>query len=230
MSLLSAKNLKKIILVSTLVFFLFFIFTNLVFAQDVPGRPAGAPSNSEYDSTSGLWCYTETVIHGSGANTVVLQERKCYDDSSETSTIERSADGGDNFTTKATVNPSSNSNNDFFSCNYILYPSAGCVFFSIGYIIGLIASFIFYLGGILIGFSLNLNSQVLGLSVVHAGWTFTRDIANLGFILAIIITGYTIDAIGLNDTLLHRGPMQGMMQNYFKGNKIQVQDEYMMNK
>ena len=52
----------------------------------------------------------------------------------------------------------------------------------------------------------------------------------LGFVLAIIITGYTIDAIGLNDTLLHRGPMQGMMQNYFKGNKIQVQDEYMMNK
>lgn len=36
----------------------------------------------------------------------------------------------------------------------------------------------------------------------------------LGFILAIIIAGWTIDAMGLNDRLLHRGPMQRMMNKF----------------
>lgn len=37
-----------------------------------------------------------------------------------------------------------------------------------------------------------------------------------GFVLAIIIAGWTIDIIGLNDTLMHRGPMKGMMNGYFQ--------------
>lgn len=40
----------------------------------------------------------------------------------------------------------------------------------------------------------------------------------LGFILFIIFAGWTIDMIGLNDTLLHRGPIKGMMNNYFQNN------------
>jgi len=39
-----------------------------------------------------------------------------------------------------------------------------------------------------------------------------------GFILFIMIAGWTIDLIGLNDTLFHRGPMKGMMNNYLKSN------------
>jgi len=40
----------------------------------------------------------------------------------------------------------------------------------------------------------------------------------VGFILAIIVSGWIIDSIGLNDTLMRRGPMQGMMRKYFQDN------------
>ncbi|KKR43110.1 MAG: hypothetical protein UU10_C0036G0004 [Parcubacteria group bacterium GW2011_GWF1_40_6] len=36
----------------------------------------------------------------------------------------------------------------------------------------------------------------------------------LGFILIILIAGWTIDVMGLNDNLLQRGPMKRIMQNY----------------
>jgi uncharacterized membrane protein len=42
----------------------------------------------------------------------------------------------------------------------------------------------------------------------------------LGFILSIIIAGWAIDMIGLNNTLLQRGPMKGMMRNYIQENNI----------
>ncbi len=35
-----------------------------------------------------------------------------------------------------------------------------------------------------------------------------------GFILAIIIGGYIIDIIGINDAMSRQGPMRGMMRNY----------------
>ena len=34
----------------------------------------------------------------------------------------------------------------------------------------------------------------------------------VGFILAIVVSGWIIDSIGLNDILIRRGPMQGMMR------------------
>jgi len=37
----------------------------------------------------------------------------------------------------------------------------------------------------------------------------------LGFILVIVIAGWTIDIIGLNDIWLRNGPMKGMMNDYF---------------
>lgn len=37
-----------------------------------------------------------------------------------------------------------------------------------------------------------------------------------GFVLAIIIAGWTIDTIGLNDAMMHRGPMKGMVNGYFQ--------------
>lgn len=36
----------------------------------------------------------------------------------------------------------------------------------------------------------------------------------LGFILAIFVAGWLIDIAGFNDTLLRRGPVKGMMNNY----------------
>jgi hypothetical protein len=43
----------------------------------------------------------------------------------------------------------------------------------------------------------------------------------IGFILAVIVGGWVIDSIGLNDALIRRGPMQGMMRQYMQDNNIQ---------
>ena len=45
-----------------------------------------------------------------------------------------------------------------------------------------------------------------------------------GFILIIVMAGWAIDTIGLNDTLLHRGPMKGMMNKYFQNNNTPQQN------
>jgi len=42
-----------------------------------------------------------------------------------------------------------------------------------------------------------------------------------GFILTVIVGGWVIDSIGLNDVLVRRGPMQGMMRQYMQDNNIQ---------
>lgn len=38
----------------------------------------------------------------------------------------------------------------------------------------------------------------------------------IGFILAIVFAGWIIDMTGLNERLIQRGPMRGIMQNYFQ--------------
>lgn len=43
----------------------------------------------------------------------------------------------------------------------------------------------------------------------------------IGFILAVIVGGWVIDSIGLNDVLIRRGPMQGIMRQYMQDNNIQ---------
>ena len=43
----------------------------------------------------------------------------------------------------------------------------------------------------------------------------------VGFILAVIMAGWIIDAVGINDTLFQKGPMKGIMRSYFQENNIQ---------
>jgi hypothetical protein len=43
----------------------------------------------------------------------------------------------------------------------------------------------------------------------------------IGFILAVIVGGWIIDSVGLNDVLTRQGPMQGMMREYMHDNYIQ---------
>lgn len=43
----------------------------------------------------------------------------------------------------------------------------------------------------------------------------------VGFIVTVIMAGWVTDMIGLNDTLLRRGPMQGVMRQYLQDNNIQ---------
>ncbi|MFA6315357.1 MAG: hypothetical protein WC648_03280 [Candidatus Paceibacterota bacterium] len=42
----------------------------------------------------------------------------------------------------------------------------------------------------------------------------------IGFILAIIVGGLVIDSIGLNDVLIRRGPMRGIMRQYLQNNNL----------
>ena len=46
-----------------------------------------------------------------------------------------------------------------------------------------------------------------------------------GFILIIVTAGFLVDKMGLNDTLLHRGPMKETMNKYFQ-NKNQPQQDW----
>ncbi|MFA6294897.1 MAG: hypothetical protein WC666_00545 [Candidatus Paceibacterota bacterium] len=42
----------------------------------------------------------------------------------------------------------------------------------------------------------------------------------IGFILAVIVGGWLVDSLGLNDVLIRRGPMQGMMRQYKLHNSL----------
>ncbi|MEK7520629.1 MAG: hypothetical protein AAB560_00945, partial [Patescibacteria group bacterium] len=50
---------------------------------------------------------------------------------------------------------------------------------------------LFDLAGYLVNYAVNLNSLVLIHPIVKIGWMVTRDLANLGFVLAIIIIAFT---------------------------------------
>ena len=43
----------------------------------------------------------------------------------------------------------------------------------------------------------------------------------VGFLMAVVAAGWLVDVTGLNDALVRRGPMRGMMKQYFQENNIQ---------
>ncbi len=43
----------------------------------------------------------------------------------------------------------------------------------------------------------------------------------IGFVLAVILAGWIVDMMGINDALSRRGPMQGVMRQYWKEQGIQ---------
>lgn len=45
-------------------------------------------------------------------------------------------------------------------------------------------------------------------------------VAIVGFVATVIMAGWVIDMMGLNDVLLRRGPMQGVMRQYLQDNNI----------
>jgi len=53
-----------------------------------------------------------------------------------------------------------------------------------------LASLVFSLGAYLINLALQFNSQLMNMKVIHAGWAVTRDIANLGFVLGILVIAF----------------------------------------
>ena len=43
----------------------------------------------------------------------------------------------------------------------------------------------------------------------------------VGFVLAVILGGWVVDSIGLNDILVRKGPMHGVMRQYMQDENIQ---------
>ena len=66
----------------------------------------------------------------------------------------------------------------------------GGIAWGVSYIIGWIAAVVFALGGALVNFSLELNAAVEQQPIVKIGWQITLGIANLGFVLAIIVIAF----------------------------------------
>lgn len=66
---------------------------------------------------------------------------------------------------------------------------------------------------------LTILSLVVGIWLIQK-YDFSYKIKSwvivLVFVLVIVVAGLGIDMIGLNDTLVNRGPMKGMMHDYIK--------------
>lgn len=60
----------------------------------------------------------------------------------------------------------------------------------IAFVIGYVASWFVTIGGALTNWALDLNSQVINSPTVQIGWVVSRDLANLGFVLAIILIAF----------------------------------------
>ena len=58
------------------------------------------------------------------------------------------------------------------------------------FILGFLGGMCVFLGGTLTNWALDLNSTVLQNPTVSTGWIITRDLANLGFVLAIILIAF----------------------------------------
>ena len=56
----------------------------------------------------------------------------------------------------------------------------------IAYVFGYLAGLVFTFAGLFLSFGLKLNGSLLQSPTVNIGWSITRDLANLGFVLAII--------------------------------------------
>jgi hypothetical protein len=65
---------------------------------------------------------------------------------------------------------------------------------------------------------------VIGIRLLHRydfSYKINFKVIIVGIIVVILVAGWLIDMSGLNDTLLHRGPMQGMMRQYLEENNIE---------
>lgn len=61
---------------------------------------------------------------------------------------------------------------------------------AIGYLLGYIAGLFVFIGGTLVNWTLDMNAQVLSSQTVSIGWVVSRDIANLGFVLLLILIAF----------------------------------------
>lgn len=74
--------------------------------------------------------------------------------------------------------------------NLLSYINVFCYVTWINHIIGFLFGFLIMLVMMVMEYSLYLNSKVMLLPAVQIGWNFTRDVANMGFVLGIIIIAF----------------------------------------
>jgi hypothetical protein len=71
---------------------------------------------------------------------------------------------------------------------------------------------------------LAIVALIVGIWILqHYDFSYKKSIPVMiiGFILAIITTGWLLDMTGLNDSLARRGPMKGMMRPYLENTNFQ---------
>lgn len=61
---------------------------------------------------------------------------------------------------------------------------------AVGYLLGYIAGLFVFIGGTLVNWTLDLNAQILNSPTISIGWVVSRDIANLGFVLLLIVIAF----------------------------------------
>lgn len=74
--------------------------------------------------------------------------------------------------------------------NVFTYVSVTCIVTGVNETIGFLAGFLIMIVMMLLEYALYLNSKIFALPGVQLGWNFTRDIANMGFVLGIIIIAF----------------------------------------
>ncbi|MDP1689576.1 MAG: hypothetical protein Q8L47_05645 [bacterium] len=74
--------------------------------------------------------------------------------------------------------------------NIFSYVSIQCIVVGVNWTIGFLAGVMIMFVMTLLEYALYLNSKIFALPAVQLGWNFTRDIANMGFVLGIIIIAF----------------------------------------
>jgi len=87
-------------------------------------------------------------------------------------------------TTGSTANPSTVKSLNWVACGVNLF---SCSIYGISYVINLVANVLVSLGAVLVTLGLYLDSQVFNSATVQAGFSVSLAIANLGFVLGIIV-------------------------------------------
>jgi len=74
----------------------------------------------------------------------------------------------------------------------VIGKSVAYTVFGINYLIGYIGGIFFALAGIFLQLGLELNARIIVSPIVQTGWLITRDLANLGFVIAIIALSFVV--------------------------------------
>lgn len=198
------KN-KKLIIFSALSVFIF-VFSNFVSAQETtvpkngdicsssPSCPSGVPKDATFNKEKNAWDYYYSIGVGEAISTG--HDYYSHPEGKKTSTDDNLLGSG--VSRKETTDENGDSKSEYSGGGFgsFLSDIGSSIFekgvgFILVYVCAPVASFVFTLGSWLVNFSLELNSTVMKMPIVKAGWSFCRDFANLGFVLGILVISFS---------------------------------------